>query len=246
MSTNPAGRLAAPCRRRRLESRGAALLAVVFLLGPAGGSSAADLVLPPVSEGDFVLRDFRFRSGETLSTLKLHYATMGRPERDAAGVVRNAILVLHGTGGSCRQFLSPAFAGELFGEGQLLDSHRYFIVFPDGIGHGQSSKPSDGLRARFPRYTYDDMVEAQHRLLNAWSASTAYSGKRISVGSSLCLPLPMQWARGNSCVVATPSPEQPSSSRSVCLSAVQRRSRPQAAGAGASGSCRPGNRGRRP
>jgi homoserine O-acetyltransferase len=123
------------------------------------------LAVPPVAEGDFVLRDFRFRSGETLPELKLHYATMGRPQRDAGGVVRNAVLVLHGTGGSSRQFLTPTFAGELFDAGQLLDAARYFIVIPDGIGHGRSSKPSDGLRMRFPRYTYDDMVEAQHRLL---------------------------------------------------------------------------------
>src|SRR6202008_4595234 len=92
-------------------------------------------------------------------------ATMGRPQKDAAGVVRNAVLVLHGTGGSSRQFFTPGFAGELFGAGQLLDASRYFIVIPDGIGHGRSSKPSDGLRMRFPHYTYDDMVAAQHRLL---------------------------------------------------------------------------------
>jgi homoserine O-acetyltransferase/O-succinyltransferase len=126
---------------------------------------AASPDLPAATEGDFVLRDFRFRSGESLPELNLHYATLGRPQKDAAGVVRNAVLVLHGTGGSSRQFLTPGFAGELFGEGQLLDARRYFVVIPDGIGHGRSTKPSDGLRARFPRYTYDDMVAAQHRLL---------------------------------------------------------------------------------
>ncbi len=140
------------------------LLAVLWPLLLASAASASE-PLPPVTEGDFVLRDFRFRSGETLPELKIHYATMGRPRRDAAGVVRNAVLVLHGTGGSCRQFLSPGFSGELFGEGQILDARRYFVVLPDGIGHGRSSKPSDGLHMRFPRYTYDDMVEAQHRLL---------------------------------------------------------------------------------
>jgi homoserine O-acetyltransferase len=118
-----------------------------------------------MQEADAVLRDFRFRSGQTLPELRLHYVTMGRPERDAGGLVRNAVLVLHGTGGSSRQFLTPAFAGELFGEGQPLDARRYFVVIPDGIGHGRSSKPSDGLRGRFPAYTYDDMVAAQHRLL---------------------------------------------------------------------------------
>jgi homoserine O-acetyltransferase len=135
------------------------------VLGTVLLATAAAAQVPPVTEGAFVLRDFRFASGETLPELTLHYATMGRPQKDAAGVVRNAILVLHGTGGSSRQFLTPTFAGELFGEGQLLDASRYFIVVPDGIGHGRSSKPSDGLRMRFPRYTYDDMVAAQHRLL---------------------------------------------------------------------------------
>jgi homoserine O-acetyltransferase len=141
-------------------------LAACLLLAVHGAAAAAaEVALPPAAEGDFVLRDFRFRSGQSLPELKVHYATLGQPQRDAGGVVRNAVLLLHGTGGSSRQFLTPAFAGELFGEGQLLDARRYFIVIPDGIGHGRSSKPSDGLRARFPGYTYDDMVAAHHRLL---------------------------------------------------------------------------------
>jgi homoserine O-acetyltransferase len=118
----------------------------------------------PVS-GDFAIRDFHFASGETLPALKIHYRTLGEPRRDASGTVRNAVLILHGTTGSGRGFLSDHFAGVLFGPGQLLDAARYYIVIPDGIGHGESSKPSNGLKARFPRYTYDDMVEAQHRLL---------------------------------------------------------------------------------
>jgi len=116
-------------------------------------------------EGDFVTRDFRFGTGESLPELRLHYRMLGTPRRDASGVVRNAVLILHGTGGSGAGFLSRTFGGELFGAGQLLDASRYFIVLPDGIGHGKSSKPSDGLRARFPKYTYDDMVRAQHLLL---------------------------------------------------------------------------------
>ena len=116
-------------------------------------------------EGDFVVHKFRFHSGEDLPELKLHYATLGTPARDARGVVTNAVLILHGTSGSGRQFLQPQFAGVLFGPGQLLDTSRYFIVLPDSIGHGHSSKPSDGLHARFPRYDYDDMVRAQHLLL---------------------------------------------------------------------------------
>lgn len=116
-------------------------------------------------QGDFRLPEFQFSTGEMLKDVVLHYTTLGTPRRDAAGVVRNAVLVLHGTGGSGRGFLSPTYAGELFGPGQLLDSSRYYIVLPDNIGHGRSSKPSDSLRMRFPRYTYDDMVHLQYRLL---------------------------------------------------------------------------------
>ena len=116
-------------------------------------------------EGDFTVRDFKFRSGETLPELKLHYATLGTPKRDATGRITNAVMVLHGTGGSGRQFLQPQFADELYGPGQPLDVTRYYIILPDGIGHGKSSKPSDGLKMRFPAYDYDDMVEAQRRLL---------------------------------------------------------------------------------
>jgi len=114
---------------------------------------------------DFVVRNFVFSTGDTLPELRLHYVTLGRPSRDAGGTVRNAVLVLHGTGGSGNGFTSRTFAGELFGPGQLLDTARYYIVLPDGIGHGKSSKPSDGLRMKFPHYTYDDMVDAQRRLL---------------------------------------------------------------------------------
>ncbi|MBI3447403.1 MAG: alpha/beta fold hydrolase [Acidobacteria bacterium] len=115
-------------------------------------------------EGDFILRDFHFASGETLPELKIHYLTLGEPARDKAGHVTNAVLILHGTGGSGRQFLRPQFADVLFASGGLLDPATHFIILPDGIGHGGSSKPSDGLHARFPHYTYTDMIEAQHRL----------------------------------------------------------------------------------
>jgi len=113
----------------------------------------------------FVLRNFRFADGESLPELRIHYIALGTPRRDAKGTVRNAVLVLHGTTGSGGGFMSRTFAGELFGPGQLLDTSRFFVVLPDGIGHGASSKPSDGMHAHFPRYTYDDMVDAQHRLL---------------------------------------------------------------------------------
>jgi homoserine O-acetyltransferase len=117
------------------------------------------------TEGDYVIRDFRFASGETLPELRLHYTTLGTPRRDSHGRVANAVLILHGTGGSGRSLLNEHFAGVLFGKGQLLDGNRYFIILPDGIGHGKSSKPSDGLHARFPQYTYADMVAAQYALV---------------------------------------------------------------------------------
>ncbi len=120
---------------------------------------------PTPSEGDYTSHKFHFKSGETLPELRLHYITFGKPERDARGKVTNAVLILHGTGGSGRQFLAPQFADVLYGPGQLLDVSRYFIILPDNIGHGKSSKPSDGLHARFPQYDYDDMVAAQHELL---------------------------------------------------------------------------------
>ena len=116
-------------------------------------------------ENDYVIRDFHFASGETLPELRLHYTVLGKPRRDSHGRVDNAILILHGTGGSGRSLLNEHFAGVLFGRGQLLDSNKYFIILPDGIGHGKSSKPSDGLHARFPQYAYADMVAAQHALL---------------------------------------------------------------------------------
>ena len=128
----------------------------LFLFAVSLPAPAADYPAP--IEGDYTIRDFRFASGETLPELRLHYTTIGRPQQDA-------VLILHGTGGSGRGFLSESFAGELFGRGQLLDGARHSLILPDGIGHGKSSKPSDGLRARFPRYTYTDMVVAQHRLL---------------------------------------------------------------------------------
>jgi homoserine O-acetyltransferase len=141
---------------------------------------AADYPAP--TEGDFVLRNFAFRSGETLPELRIHYRTIGAPRRDAAGRVTNAVLITHGTTGSGAQFLSPSFAPELFGAGQPLDATQYFIVLPDGIGHGKSSKPSDGLRAKFPRYGYRDMIEAQYRLL---TEGLGVNHARLVMGTSM-------------------------------------------------------------
>jgi homoserine O-acetyltransferase len=122
--------------------------------------------VPEPVQGDFVIRDFRFRSGETVPELRMHYRTLGKPERDEKGVVRNAVLIMHGTTGSGANFFREEFAGELFGKGQLLDAERHYLIFPDDIGHGKSSKPSDGLHAKFPRYGYLDMVEAEYRLVS--------------------------------------------------------------------------------
>ena len=142
------------------------LLFVVLCLAAIGvlpGSvGAQDL---SKKEGNFVVRDFRFQSGEVLPELRLHYVTLGTPNRDVAGHITNAVLILHGTGGSGAIFLGANFAGQLFAEGQPLDGGRYYLIIADSIGHGGSTKPSDGLRARFPRYGYNDMVEAQHRLV---------------------------------------------------------------------------------
>jgi homoserine O-acetyltransferase len=121
---------------------------------------------PRISEGDWTAREFTFRSGEKLPELRLHYRTLGSPARDAAGHVRNAVLILHGTTGTGAAFLSDTFAGVLFGPAQPLDANRYFIILPDCIGHGKSSKPSDGLHARFPHYDYGDMVRAEYLLVH--------------------------------------------------------------------------------
>jgi homoserine O-acetyltransferase len=130
-----------------------------------GAPAPASAKAWPTREADAVFKDFRFRSGETLPELKIHYTTLGQPHHNANGDIDNAVMVLHGTGGDGKQFLRAQFADELYGPGQPLDIRRYWIILPDNIGHGKSSKPSDGLRMRFPKYDYDDMVEAQHRLL---------------------------------------------------------------------------------
>jgi homoserine O-acetyltransferase len=134
-------------------------------LGPPAPAPTAATWRAAAATGDFTMRGFHFADGDSLPALRIHYATLGRPRRDAGGQVRNAVLVLHGTTGSGDGFLSPSFAGELFGPGQLLDSATHFIILPDGIGTGKSSRPSEGLHARFPRYGYEDMVTAQYRLV---------------------------------------------------------------------------------
>ena len=140
------------------------LLLVLLVLSALPAAQRGGAV-PPATEHDFVMRDFAFTDGSTLPELKIHYATLGAPRKEADGKVHNAVIVLHGTTGAGTGFLSPSFAGQLFGPGQLLDAATHYIILPDGIGTGKSSKPSDGLHARFPKYGYEDMVTAQYRLV---------------------------------------------------------------------------------
>ena len=155
-------------------------LAFVSLFALVGALRAANYPAP--AEGDFSVRDFKFMSGETLPELRLHYRTLGKPEKDTQGQTRNAVLIMHGTTGSGAQFIRPEFAGELFGKDQLLDATKFFIVLPDGIGHGKSNKPSDGLHAKFPHYGYIDMVEAQYRLL---TDGLGVNHARLVMGTSM-------------------------------------------------------------
>jgi homoserine O-acetyltransferase len=165
----------------KFSSRSFALL--IGIIVAAGFRCAAQQTpVPATTEGDFVAHDFKFHSGETLPELRLHYITLGKPVHNAEGRVTNAVLILHGTGGTGHQFLIPIFAGELFGAGQLLDPTRYFLILPDGIGHGKSSKPSDGLHAHFPQYDYDDMVLAHYRLL---TEGLGVNHLRLILGTSM-------------------------------------------------------------
>jgi homoserine O-acetyltransferase len=149
-------------------ARTAAIVSMVALVGILYLTLVLPSVaqtLPTVTEGDYVITNYTFKTGESLPQVKLHYRTIGKPDRNSNGQVTNAVLVLHGTGGNGAKFVAPPFAGVLFNPGQLLDANRYYIIVPDNVGHGKSTKPSDGLHARFPQYDYDDMVDLQHRLL---------------------------------------------------------------------------------
>jgi homoserine O-acetyltransferase/O-succinyltransferase len=143
----------------------ALLLAVAFGSASAQQVAAGDATWPAPQEGDFIVHDFHFQSGETLPEVRMHYTTLGKPVKNASGRTTNAVLVLHGTGGNGHSLLRPIFAGVLFGPGQLLDATKYFIILPDNFGHGKSSKPSDGLHARFPQYDYADMIALQKELV---------------------------------------------------------------------------------
>lgn len=168
---------------KTFSARLATALAAAFSAFVTGAAAqSAPPAYPAPKEADFTLAEFHFRSGETLPSLRLHYMTIGTPARNAGGEITNAVLVLHGTGGSGRQFLSPQFANELYGPGQLLDASKYFIILPDDIGHGKSSKPSDGLKAHFPHYDYEDMVKAEHALVTEGLGVTRL---RLIMGTSM-------------------------------------------------------------
>src|SRR5216683_4035392 len=153
-----------------------------FLLSSFAATCVFGADYPAPAEGDYTIRDFKFTSGETLPELNLHYRTLGKPEKDSQGKTTNAVLIMHGTTGSGAQFIRPEFAGELFGKDQPLDATKFFIVLPDAIGHGKSSRPSDGLHAKFPHYGYIDMVVAQYRLL---TEGLGVNHARLVMGTSM-------------------------------------------------------------
>jgi homoserine O-acetyltransferase/O-succinyltransferase len=142
-------------------------LVLLALLATAGVSAVAQTAPAkwPTQDGTYVIKNFHFRSGESIPELKLHYLTLGKPHRGADGHTDNAILLLHGTGGTAHSLMTPVFSDVLFGPGQPFDITKYYIILPDDIGHGESSKPSDGLRMHFPQYDYDDMIASQHTML---------------------------------------------------------------------------------
>jgi homoserine O-acetyltransferase len=145
------------------------VVAIVTLVNATGPGSASAVQPKPtslaVTSHEFIVKDFRFQNGATLPEVRIHYRTIGTPARDASGRIRNAVLVLHGSSGDASQVLASSFTDPLMGTGAPLDANRHYLIFPDNLGNGRSTKPSDGLRARFPNYGYGDMVELQRRLV---------------------------------------------------------------------------------
>jgi homoserine O-acetyltransferase len=169
-----------PMTFRALAPTLAALLAMAAPAAVAQTPSAPKW--PNQKEGDFVIKDFRFKSGETLPALNIHYTTLGTPKRNAAGDITNAVILLHGTSASGKAWLAPSLADELFAPGQALDATQYFIVLPDGIGRGGSAKPSDGLKGKFPHYRYEDIIASEHQLL---TEGLGIKHLRLVMGSSM-------------------------------------------------------------
>ena len=161
-----------------------------LLLALAAQTAALPAKTWPTHEQDVILKDFHFRDGEALPQVRMHVTTLGSPHRNAAGQIDNAVMVLHGTGGSGKNFLVPQFADELYGPGQPLDINRYYVILPDNIGHGGSSKPSDGMRMHFPKYDYDDMILAQHRML---TEDLGVTHLRLIMGTSMGCMMSFVW-----------------------------------------------------
>ena len=158
-----------------MKSSRAALFVILVVMFAMTSFTALAADYPAPKQGDFIARDFKFHTGETMPKLKLHYTTVGEP-------TGQPVLVLHGSGGSAASMLTPTFAGELFGPGQPLDASKYYIIIPDSIGHGKSSKPSDGMKTAFPKYNYEDMVDAQYRLVRE---GLGLSHLRLVIGNSM-------------------------------------------------------------
>jgi homoserine O-acetyltransferase/O-succinyltransferase len=167
---------------RRNTTLGILFLTFSFLSARAQQPEHPAHTWPTPHEADFLVHNFTFKSGETLPEVRLHYASLGKPQKNASGRTTNAVLIVHGTSGDGTQFLRDIFAGVLFGPGQLLDANRYFIVLPDNVGHGKSSKPSDGMRAHFPQYQYADMIALQHELLEK---GLGVNHLRLMLGTSM-------------------------------------------------------------
>jgi homoserine O-acetyltransferase/O-succinyltransferase len=170
---------------------GASFAIVCIALGAAARAAPAAPAEARPLEGDYVIHDFHFASGETLPELRMHYTFFGKAKKDAQGRTTNAVLIMHGTGGSGRSLVNERFAGVLFQKGQLLDAEKYYIILPDGIGHGKSSRPSDGLHAHFPQYSYQDMVAAQYALV---TKGLEVNHLRLVMGTSMGCMHTFMWA----------------------------------------------------
>ncbi len=158
------------------------LMCCSITFAQTSGKETSEVNWPAPQEGTYLAKDFHFKDGSTLPELRLHYRTLGTPHHDGRGHVDNAVLILHGTGGAGTQFLSPRFAGVLFKAGGLLDAEKYYIILPDDIGHGKSSKPSDGMHAHFPHYDYDDMVLGENLVV---TKALGADHLRLIVGTSM-------------------------------------------------------------